>query len=172
MVEDKDHRIILLHMKGMLSSSCSLTLGIRSPGRQSLPDKQDPEILKYHKNSKNHNTQARLANTLNIFLWRGISPSSSVTKGVVLWEVGSLIFEVITDPAFYDSLCTHALPPAPGCLGPLVSRPCAIDKLLGSLDKETSVLIFVWIGVSCHFCSLDSSSSFTTTFAMIFKTFF
>ena len=49
-VEDMDSGSFGLHMKGVLSGSCSLTLGIREPwAGQSLPDKQDPKILKYHK---------------------------------------------------------------------------------------------------------------------------
>lgn len=35
---------------------------------------------------------------------------SSVTAGVVLWEVRSQIFETIADPAFYETQ-TQALPP-------------------------------------------------------------
>lgn len=99
-----------LHIKGMLSCSL-LTLGIRQLwAGQSLPDKQGPKILNYHKIVK-ITYMGQTGKYSQHLPRKGDFSSSSVTKGAVLGEVGSQTFEIISDPDFYDTQ-THALPPA------------------------------------------------------------
>ena len=151
-----DSGLFVLHMKGMLTGSCLLTLGIRYPWvGQSLPNQQSPKISKHHKILKIIIHKARQASTLNIFLWKGISPLFFSH-----WVYCSLGSEVSDFWGYlWPSLLWH-------------SDPCFASSSVGARDfkiqaqvywqlsgflqanTDSSAHLLLWICVFCQFCPL------------------